>query len=111
VSIDRERLLRLLTEHAPAGGGLRLPPPCLVERQGEPVEYVEGERPAMRIPVPRRCQTPLRFMEAGPTAAALDNTIEPFASTFARVAPWSPACPRRPSAPSRTVPPKTRAGA
>lgn len=78
MTIDRERLLRLLTDHAPAGSGLRLPPPCLVEMQGEPVEYVEGELLVMRFPVLERWQNPLGFMQGGFIAAALDNTLGPF---------------------------------
>jgi hypothetical protein len=109
MSIDRDRLLRLPTDRAPAGSGLRLP--CLVGMQGGAVDGVEGERLAMRIPVSRRCPTPGRLMAGGSTAVALDTPIDPSASAFARVAPWSPARPRRPSAPRRTVPQKSRAGA
>jgi uncharacterized protein (TIGR00369 family) len=61
----------------------RLPPPCLLDMQAEPIEYVDGERLVMRFPVLERYQNPFGFMQGGFVLAALDNTLGPFSFLIA----------------------------
>ena len=56
----------------------RLPPPCLLDMQAEPVEYVEGGRLVMRFPVLERYRNPFGYMQGGFVLAAIDNTLGPF---------------------------------
>jgi uncharacterized protein (TIGR00369 family) len=60
-----------------------LPPPCLLDMQAEPVEYVDGERLVMRFPVLERYRNPFGFMQGGFVLAALDNTMGPFSFLIA----------------------------
>lgn len=55
-----------------------VPPPCLLDMQGECLEYEEGRRLRMRFPVLERYRNPLGNMQGGFIVAALDNTIGPF---------------------------------
>ncbi|WP_202840774.1 PaaI family thioesterase [Luteimonas saliphila] len=66
----------------PALRGL-VPPPCLLEMQGECVGYEEGRRLCMRFPVLPRYRNPLGNMQGGFIVAALDNTIGPFSFLIA----------------------------
>jgi uncharacterized protein (TIGR00369 family) len=73
----------LLRARLPAGVPLQIPPPCLTDMQGEPVEYVEGQSLAMRFPVLARYQNPIGHMQGGFIVAALDNTLGPFSYLIA----------------------------
>jgi uncharacterized protein (TIGR00369 family) len=61
----------------------RLPPPCLLDMQPEPVEYIDGERLVMRFPVLERYRNPFGYMQGGFILAALDNTLGPFSFLIA----------------------------
>ena len=73
----------LLLARLPAGAPLQIPPPCLLDMQGEPLEYVEGQSLAMRFPVLARYQNPIGYMQGGFIVAALDNTLGPFSYLIA----------------------------
>ena len=73
----------LLLARLPAGAPLQIPPPCLIDMQGEPLEYVEGQSLAMRFPVLARYQNPIGYMQGGFIVAALDNTLGPFSYLIA----------------------------
>lgn len=73
----------LLLAQLPAGAPLQIPPPCLIDMQGEPMEYVEGQSLAMRFPVLARYQNPIGYMQGGFIVAALDNTLGPFSYLIA----------------------------
>ena len=87
-SVDASRLegqaiLDRLAASVPEEIRRRLPPPCLLDMQAEPVEYVDGERLVMRFPVLERYQNPYGYMQGGFVLAALDNTIGPFSFLIA----------------------------
>ena len=65
--------------------GLRTayPPACLLDMQGEPLEYEEGVSLSMRFPVLPRYANPLGHMQGGYIVAALDNTLGPFSYLIA----------------------------
>lgn len=73
----------LLRARLPDGAPLQIPPPCLLDMQGEPVEYVEGQSLAMRFPVLPRYRNPIGYMQGGFIVAALDNTLGPFSYLIA----------------------------
>lgn len=83
MDMTADQLLDLLRARLPAGVPLQLPPPCLTDMQGEPLNYVEGESLTMRFPVLPRWRNPLGYMQGGFIAAALDNTIGPFSYLIA----------------------------
>ena len=60
-----------------------VPPPCLLDMQGEVVEYEDGRALTMRFPVLPRYRNPLGNMQGGFIVAALDNTIGPFSFLIA----------------------------
>ena len=60
-----------------------LPPPCLLDMQAEPVEYVHDVRLVMRFPVLARYRNPFGYMQGGFVLAALDNTLGPFSFLIA----------------------------
>ena len=72
-----------LQSAAPAGIALQIPPPCLVDMQGEPLEYDEGASLSVRFPVLARYANPLGHMQGGFIVAALDNTMGPFSYLIA----------------------------
>lgn len=76
-------MLDLLRARLPASVPLRLPPPCLIEMAGEPVDFDDGVSLTMRFPVLERWQNPLGYMQGGFIAAALDNTLGPFSYLIA----------------------------
>jgi uncharacterized protein (TIGR00369 family) len=78
VILTGQAILDRLAAGVPEELRKRLPPPCLVDMQAEPVEYVDGERLVMRFPVLARYQNPFGYMQGGYLLAALDNTIGPF---------------------------------
>jgi uncharacterized protein (TIGR00369 family) len=78
-----QAILDALAAGVPPELRARLPPPCLLDMQAEPVEYLEGERLVMRFPVLARYQNPFGYMQGGFVLAALDNTIGPFSFLIA----------------------------
>jgi uncharacterized protein (TIGR00369 family) len=83
MSLSSTDLLDLLRARLPTTVPLRLPPPCLVEMEGEPVHWNDGVSLTMRFPVLERWQNPLGYMQGGFIAAALDNTLGPFSYLIA----------------------------
>lgn len=81
--ISSDAMLDLLRARLPTGVPLRLPPPCLIEMEGEPVDFEDGASLTMRFPVLERWQNPLGYMQGGFIAAALDNTLGPFSYLIA----------------------------
>lgn len=82
-TLTGQAILDRLVASVPEELRQRLPPPCLLDMQAEPVEYVDGERLVMRFPVLERYQNPFGFMQGGYLLAALDNTIGPFSFLIA----------------------------
>jgi uncharacterized protein (TIGR00369 family) len=76
-------ILEKLAASVPPAIRAKLPPPCLLDMQTEPVEYVEGERLVMRFPVLERYRNPFGYMQGGFVLAALDNTLGPFSFLIA----------------------------
>ena len=74
---------RLLSVVAPEGLLLQIPPACLIDMQGEPLEYEEGVSLTVRFPVLPRYANPLGHMQGGYIVAALDNTVGPFSYLIA----------------------------
>lgn len=72
-----------LQSMAPEGTRLQIPPACLVDMLGEPLEYEEGLSLSMRFPVVPRYANPLEHMQGGYIVAALDNTLGPFSYPIA----------------------------
>jgi len=68
----------LIRARLPASLHGMIPPPCLVDMQGEFLDYEDGVRLRMRFPVLARYRNPLGNMQGGFVVAALDNTIGPF---------------------------------
>ena len=73
-----QTILDALAAGVPPELRARLPPPCLLDMQAEPVEFIPGERLVMRFPVLERYQNPFGYMQGGFVLAALDNTMGPF---------------------------------
>jgi len=73
----------LLRARLPAGVPLQIPPPCLVDMQGEVLEYIDGQSLRLRFPVLPRYQNPMGHMQGGFIVAALDNTLGPFSYLIA----------------------------
>jgi uncharacterized protein (TIGR00369 family) len=73
-----QAILDRLAAGVPEAIRAQLPPPCLLDMQPEPVEYLEGERLVMRFPVLERYRNPFGYMQGGFIMAALDNTLGPF---------------------------------
>ena len=72
-----------LQSMTPTGSGLQIPPACLLDMQGEPLEYEEGVSLSVRFPVLPRYANPLGHMQGGYIVAALDNTLGPFSFLIA----------------------------
>ena len=83
MKIDAAALTALLLERLPSTPPLQLPPPCLIDMQGEPIEFEDNQSLSMRFPVLTRYRNPLGFMQGGYIAAALDNTLGPFSYLIA----------------------------
>ena len=81
--LSSKEIEKRLQSAAPAGIALQIPPPCLVDMQGEPLEYDEGVSLSMRFPVLARYANPLGHMQGGYIVAALDNTMGPFSYLIA----------------------------
>lgn len=73
----------LIRAKAPDAVKPLIPPPCLLDMQGEFVEYAEGQRLTMRFPVLPRYRNPMGHMQGGFIVAALDNTLGPFSYLIA----------------------------
>lgn len=73
----------LLRASLPADSRLQIPPPCLIDMQGEFVEYEQNVSLTVRFPVLPRYQNPLGHMQGGFIVAALDNTLGPFSYLIA----------------------------
>ena len=73
----------LIRARMPPSPQALIPPPCLVDMQGELVDYEDGVRLRMRFPVLARYRNPLGNMQGGFVVAALDNTIGPFSFLLA----------------------------
>lgn len=73
----------LLQSMAPKDSGPQIPPACLLDMQGEPLEYKEGVSLSVRFPVLPRYANPLGHMQGGYIAAALGNTLGPFSCLIA----------------------------
>jgi len=73
----------LLRGKLPAGADLQIPPACLLDMQGEFVDYVKGQSLSVRFPVLPRYANPLGHMQGGFIVAALDNTLGPFSYLIA----------------------------
>lgn len=73
----------LIRANAPGSLQPLIPPPCLVDMQGEFVEYETGSRLTMRFPVLPRYRNPLGHMQGGFVVAALDNTLGPLSYLIA----------------------------
>ena len=80
---DAADINALLRARLPAGVPLQIPPPCLVDMQGEVLEYIEGTSLRLRFPVLPRYQNPMGHMQGGYIVAALDNTLGPFSYLIA----------------------------
>lgn len=76
-------LLELLRARLPPGAELLLPPPCMLDMQGEFVDWQPDHSLTMRFPVLPRYRNPLGSMQGGFIAAALDNTLGPFSYLIA----------------------------
>lgn len=72
-----------LQSMSPEGMNLQIPPSCLHDMQGEPLEYEEGVSLTVRFPVLPRYANPLGHMQGGYIVAALDNTLGPFSYLIA----------------------------
>ncbi len=72
-----------LQSMVPEGMDLQIPPPCLIDMQGEPLEYEENASLTVRFPVLPRYANPLGHMQGGYIVAALDNTLGPFSYLIA----------------------------
>ncbi|MEL1264159.1 PaaI family thioesterase [Pseudoxanthomonas putridarboris] len=83
MSDDATDINALLRSRLPAGVPLQIPPPCLLDMQGEFVEYVENVSLTVRFPVLPRYQNPIGHMQGGFIVAALDNTLGPFSYLIA----------------------------
>ena len=81
--LEGQAILDRLAASVPEEIRRRLPPPCLLDMQAEPIEYLDGERLVMRFPVLQRYQNPYGYMQGGYVLAAIDNTIGPFAFLIA----------------------------
>ncbi|MDH7452738.1 PaaI family thioesterase [Luteimonas composti] len=78
MSASTPDLSALIRERLPPALQALVPPPCLLDMQGELVDYEDGRELRMRFPVLPRYRNPLGNMQGGFIVAALDNTIGPF---------------------------------
>ena len=81
--LSSKEIGKRLQSAAPAGIALQIPPPCLIDMQGEPLEYDEDVSLSVRFPVLTRYANPLGHMQGGYIVAALDNTTGPFSYLIA----------------------------
>jgi len=71
-------ILERLRERVPEDADLQLPPPCYEDMGAEAISFdEEAEVLVVRLPVRERYQNPLRLMQGGYIAAAIDNTLGP----------------------------------
>lgn len=83
MALTGEDINALIRANAPEPVRALIPPPCLVDMEGEFLEYEEGLRLTMRFPVLPRYRNPMGHMQGGFIVAALDNTLGPFSYLIA----------------------------
>lgn len=83
MTITGDTINDLIRANAPAAMHAMLPPPCLLDMQGEFLEYEDGMRMSLRFPVLPRYRNPMGNMQGGFVVAALDNTLGPFSYLIA----------------------------
>jgi len=81
--ISGDAINALIRANAPAAMHALLPPPCLIDMDGEFLEYEDGVRMSLRFPVLARYRNPMGNMQGGFIVAALDNTLGPFSYLIA----------------------------
>lgn len=77
MTLEGDAIDALIRRMAPTSMGLLLPPPCLLDMQGEFIAYEEGQRLSLRFPVLERYRNPMGNMQGGLIAAAFDNVLGP----------------------------------
>ncbi len=77
MNLEGDTITARLQALAPEGIRDMIPPPCILDMQGELVEYVENVSLSVRFPVLSRYRNPLGNMQGGFIVAALDNTLGP----------------------------------
>ncbi len=83
MTITGDAINDLIRANAPAAMHALLPPPCLLDMEGEFLEYEDGARMSLRFPVLPRYRNPMGNMQGGFIVAALDNTLGPFSYLIA----------------------------
>lgn len=83
MTITGDTINDLIRANAPAAMHAMLPPPCLLDMQGEFLEYEDVMRMSLRFPVLPRYRNPMGNMQGGFVVAALDNTLGPFSYLIA----------------------------
>jgi uncharacterized protein (TIGR00369 family) len=83
MSMTGSEIDALIRARAPEAMQALIPPPCLVDMQGEFLEYEPGSMLRMRFPVMPRYRNPMGHMQGGFIVAALDNTLGPFSYLLA----------------------------
>ena len=78
-----------LQSMTPAGSGLQIPPACLLDMQGEPLEYEEGVSLSVRFPVLPRYANPLGHMQGGYIVAALEARLPGADAVLAEHLHWA----------------------
>ena len=72
-----EAVLAALRDKMPPGADIEIPPKVFTDMGGELLDYDEGTALTARFPVRERYQNPMRTMQGGMIAAAIDNTLGP----------------------------------
>ncbi|KPN20663.1 hypothetical protein AO715_12640 [Xanthomonas sp. Mitacek01] len=83
MTITGDAINDLIRANVPAAMHGMIPPPCLLDMQGEFLEYEDGMRMSLRFPVLPRYRNPMGNMQGGFIVAALDNTLGPFSYLIA----------------------------
>ncbi len=83
MTITGDTINDLIRAQMPDAMRAMIPPPCLLDMQGEFLEYEDGMRMSLRFPVLPRYRNPMGNMQGGFIVAALDNTLGPFSYLIA----------------------------
>lgn len=83
MTLNGDDINALIRAQAPDSVKALIPPPSLVDMEGEFLEYEEGLRMTMRFPVLPRYRNPMGHMQGGFIVAALDNTLGPLSYLIA----------------------------
>lgn len=83
MTVTGDDINALIQAQAPAGMDILIPPPSLIDMQGEFLAYEEGSRIRVRFPVLARYRNPMGNMQGGLIVAALDNTLGPLSYLIA----------------------------